>query len=247
MAIKVTCPGCLARFTVSDKYAGKKGPCPKCKKEIVVPDKSEQVVIHAPETDVPKDSKGISVLKPIKRTELKLTRLQIGIAAGVTLASITLALVVRFATDTPPVPILALGAIALSFPLSWVGYRFLRDDELGGYMGNELYVRLAACSVIFAVTWGLYWLLAYYFGNNTLSTVSGLSFAAFLVAMVGVGTAGSLASLELEFAQSLMHYILYLIATFMLAWLCGVELAEPLARSEAKPKPGKVNLDQLYR
>jgi hypothetical protein len=237
----------LARFTVSDKYAGKKGPCPKCKKEIVVPDKTQEVVIHAPETEGPKDSKGVSVLKPIKREELKVTGLQIGIAVGIAVVSIALAVGVRFATDSPPVPILALGAVVLSFPLSWVGYRFLRDDELGGYMGNELNIRVASCAAVFAITWGLYWFLAYYLGNVTLATVSGLFFAVFLVVMIGVGTVGSLVSLELEFAQSLLHYVLYLGATLLLAILCGVELAEPLASSESKPKPGQMNLDQLYK
>jgi len=246
MAIQVTCPGCLARFTVSDKYAGKKGPCPKCKKEIVVPDKSQEVVIHAPETDGPKDSKGVSVLKPLKREELKVSRLQIGIAVGIAVLSLAVALGIRFATSSPPTVILALGSIALSFPLSWVGYRFLRDDELGGYMGNELHVRVAACAVIFSVSWGLYWFLAYYFGNATLATVSGLSFAMYLVVMIGIGTVGSLATLELEFAQSVLHYVLYLGATLLLALLCGVELAEPLSRTESKPKPGQMNLDQLY-
>lgn len=247
MAIQVTCPGCLARFTVSDKYAGKKGPCPKCKKEIVVPDKSQEVVIHAPETEGPKDSKGVSVLKPIKREELKVTGLQIGIAVAIALVSIGVALGVRFATDSPPVLVLALGAAALAFPLSWVGYRFLRDDELGGYMGNELYVRVAACAGVFAVSWGLYWFLAYYFGNETLSTVSGLFFAVLLLVMIAVGTVGSLLSLELEFAQSLLHYVLYLGATLLLAILCGVELAEPLSSGETKPKPGQIDLNQLYR
>ena len=71
MPIQVTCPGCLSRFTVSDKYAGKKGPCPKCKKEIMVPDKAQEVVIHAPEVSGPKDSKGVAVLKPIKRGEFR--------------------------------------------------------------------------------------------------------------------------------------------------------------------------------
>ena len=34
MAIDVTCPSCHTRFQVSDKFAGKSGPCPKCKNTI---------------------------------------------------------------------------------------------------------------------------------------------------------------------------------------------------------------------
>ena len=37
MPISVVCPGCKARFNVSDKFAGKKGPCPKCKTVLTVP------------------------------------------------------------------------------------------------------------------------------------------------------------------------------------------------------------------
>jgi hypothetical protein len=37
MPIAVTCPSCKAKFTVSDKFAGKQGPCPKCKAPITIP------------------------------------------------------------------------------------------------------------------------------------------------------------------------------------------------------------------
>ena len=37
MPIAVSCPSCKAKFTVSDKFAGKQGPCPKCKAPITIP------------------------------------------------------------------------------------------------------------------------------------------------------------------------------------------------------------------
>jgi hypothetical protein len=37
MPIAVTCPSCKAKFTVSEKFAGKQGPCPKCKAPITIP------------------------------------------------------------------------------------------------------------------------------------------------------------------------------------------------------------------
>ena len=42
MPIDVTCPGCLVRFKVSAQHAGKKGLCPKCKHEILVPSLDEE-------------------------------------------------------------------------------------------------------------------------------------------------------------------------------------------------------------
>ncbi|MCA9246062.1 MAG: hypothetical protein KDA42_03075, partial [Planctomycetales bacterium] len=73
MPIHVICPGCHARFSVSEKFAGKKGPCPKCKKEIQVPAATEEVKIHAPEhSEVgAKSAGGKLVLKPIERQETK--------------------------------------------------------------------------------------------------------------------------------------------------------------------------------
>src|SRR6056297_1201645 len=91
MSIQVTCPGCLTRFQVNDKFAGKKGPCPKCKAEIMIPDKSDEVVIHAPEHSGPKDSQGRSVLKPIEREEVRVTRWGLIAVLGAIVCSLAIA------------------------------------------------------------------------------------------------------------------------------------------------------------
>ena len=49
MPITIVCPGCHGRFSVSEKFAGKQGPCPKCKKVISIPKASEEVKIHVPD------------------------------------------------------------------------------------------------------------------------------------------------------------------------------------------------------
>src|SRR5436190_12198702 len=95
MAIDVTCPSCFARFQVSDKFAGKSGPCPKCKKTIKVPEKKDEVVIHAPEVSGPKDSAGVAVLKPIGRTETRLSTLQMVAIFGSIALVLTAAIAMR--------------------------------------------------------------------------------------------------------------------------------------------------------
>ena len=42
MLIKFNCPHCQASLCVGRDFAGKKAACPKCKKEVTIPHKSEQ-------------------------------------------------------------------------------------------------------------------------------------------------------------------------------------------------------------
>src|SRR5436305_682246 len=133
MAIDVTCPSCLTRFQVSDKFAGKSGPCPKCKKTIKVPERKAEVVIHAPEVSGPKDSAGVAVLKPLTRIETRLSTTQIIVIVGSVVAVVVIAAVLR--SQPMHVRQLAsmLGAVLLGPPLAFAGYTFLRDDELEPY------------------------------------------------------------------------------------------------------------------
>ncbi len=73
MSIQITCQKCHKRFKVSEKFAGKSGPCPNCKATIRVPEKSEEIVIHAPENLGPRNASGQAVLKPIEREEVQAT------------------------------------------------------------------------------------------------------------------------------------------------------------------------------
>lgn len=228
MPISVTCPGCLSRFTVSDKYAGKKGPCPKCKKDLIVPDKTQEVVIHAPDVG-PKDSKGVSILKPLKRAEFKLSKIEMIVGAVLTVVSLGLAIFARTGFAEPPWLLSAFGVVSLAFPLAWVGYSFFHDDELQEYSGQERATRVGICALIFAVTWGLYWFLAYYMGNKTLADVNAVEFAIFLAIMFVVGSLGSLVAMDLDFGQALLHYAMYFAATFLLAIVAGISISEPMS------------------
>src|SRR5437764_1703089 len=97
MAIDVTCPSCHTRFQVSEKFAGKSGPCPKCKTTIKVPEKKDEVVIHAPEDYGPKTTTGQMVFKPIARTEVKLQVPQIAAIVGSVIVVLVGALILRSA------------------------------------------------------------------------------------------------------------------------------------------------------
>ena len=161
MPISVVCPGCKARFTVSEKFAGKKGPCPKCKVVITIPDKpTEEVTIHEPEQFAGggKDAKGRPVLKPISRKVTKLSPVQMAAIGGAMIATLVIAFLLRGIENK--VPIITIGLLLVSPPLAVAGYTFLRDDELEPYRARALMVRAALCGLGYSALWGVYWQLA---------------------------------------------------------------------------------------
>ena len=221
MAIDVTCASCKTRFQVSDKFAGKQGPCPKCKAIIKVPAKSEQVVIHAPEDLGPKGISGQPVFKPIAWKETRLTTPQIVAIAGAVLFVLIAALVIRIAGgpgQAKPFPLLALGAMLLAPPLVFAGYAMLRDTELDPHRGTELWLRLIAPSIVYPALWGLYWFAFWYL--DVPPNWYTIGFVA--VVAIAIGAVTAQASLDLELGTGALHYSMYLLATVLLRLMLGL-------------------------
>jgi hypothetical protein len=257
MPIDVTCAKCMTRFQVSEKFAGKKGPCPKCKTIITVPELKEQVVVHAPDISGPKDSKGVSVLKPLVRQEAKLTRpMIIGIVASVfVILLVAFILRIAFPKGTLPLPMLMVGAVVLAPPLSFAAYTFLRNDELAPFTRTELLLRLIAPSVVYPLIWGLYWFVIAYL---EIDPNNGLAFVFIIPVVIVIGAFTAQASLDLEFGQAALHYTVYLAATILLRVILGLNAywqAPPTkldTKPTTKPRPvaerfERVNPVQLSR
>jgi len=226
MPIQVTCAKCLTRFSVNEKFAGKKGPCPKCKAEITIPTLAEQVVVHAPD-DGPKDSTGKSVLKPIKRTETEVSRRGLAISAAAVLGAILLALGMRLIGGTP-VELRVIIAILLAPPLVWVGYTITRDSELEPYRGRELWNRVAIVSAIFSALWLIYVRITPYVLDIDYASEMGLmSSGITLVVMLSLGAVAAMAAFELEFVGGLTIAGIYIAPTLLLAILGAVKLLTP--------------------
>lgn len=217
MAIDVTCAACKTRFQVSEKFAGKSGPCPKCKAIIKIPDKKDQVVIHAPDEGGMKTATGQPIFKPILRKEVRLSTLQIVAIVGSVIGVLLLAFVLRFTFGpgkTPPI-VLIIGAIALAPPLAFAGYTFLREDELAPHRGQELLLRLIAPSVVYPGLWALYWFVFWQLSDVNI-TANWYTALPALVVMLAVGAVTAQASLELELTAAALHYSLYLVAIVIL-------------------------------
>lgn len=237
MAIVVVCSKCKARFQVSEKFAGQKGPCPKCKHTITIPEKSEEVKIHAPETFGPKDASGKAVLKPIFREETKWSPLAAGLVVGVLVVAFALALVVRqsatferensrgetIVVTEVNIFLLAAAALLVAPPLAFGAYTVLRSSELEPLRGQDLWMRVGIASLAYPLLWGVVafipWALGEDFAWVQLGVV-GVSIV--LVVMLAVGGGIGHLVFELEYAQGVAHYGLYLLVTLLLRLTVGL-------------------------
>ena len=230
--ITVTCQKCHKRFSVSEKFAGKSGPCPACKTTIKIPEKSEEVVIHAPIPTGPVDSTGQAVLKPIEREEVNASPVAIIGIVGAIVVSIIAAIVLRMqfpqpadATAVEPGSlwwILFAGAILLAPPLVLAGYWFLRDDELEPHRGSELAIRVCICAAIYAALWGAYAIMKAKLFPNAPPEM--MAFAAIGPVFIGAGGTAGLATLDLDFMTGAIHYGFYLLVTIVFCFVVGVPI-----------------------
>jgi hypothetical protein len=252
MAIRVTCPKCHTRFNVSDKFAGQMGPCPKCKAKIKVPALSEEIKIAVPEIG-PKDSQGRSILKPITRKDTKLTRVQITIIACCIIGYLLCALVMNLMTADKSqfsMPILWLAAVLIAPPICYAAYTFLRDQELGSFLGKELWVRILICGLIYAFLW-----LAMPLGKFAFSDSYEMgSWVLALVLMLSIGAAAGMLSLDFSYLSGLLHYGMYLglcIIGRLIAGIgalpgsVGAPVEEKLKQNEIDPLEGLMQISNF--
>ncbi len=219
MPIEVLCSGCKTRFSVSEKFAGKKGPCPKCKAVITVPEKTEEVVVHAPQEFGPKNAAGVATLKPIARNYATVSPVAIvGIVAGI----VTVLIVAVVLRGNQPVSpwILGIGAFLLAPPLAFGGYTFLRDEELEPYRGLNLVIRATVCGAVYAGLWAAYAFLPDLVFN--LQQLELFHLLLIIPPLAAVGAFAAVYSLDLEFSDGLIHFALYVLVTAALGLIIGI-------------------------
>ena len=224
MAILVVCPGCKKSFNVDDKFAGKTGPCPKCKTKITIPAKQDEVKVHAPD-EFSGGGRGITgklALKPIARTQFRIRPAVAAMIGGGVLAAIMGALIVRVVAAGPDAGTLryvlsGIGLLLVSPPLAVAAYSFLRDDELEAYQGMQLYIRAAVCALVYMILWAVF---AYV--NATIPPFGPPYWFALATPLLCVGAAAGKFSLDLETANGFFHYVFYVAATMLLGLIANV-------------------------
>jgi hypothetical protein len=219
MSIIVVCPGCLKSFKVSDKFAGKTGPCPNCKRTLQVPTKESEVKIHAPEEfgGGGKTTAGKLITKPIAHINVKLKP----VAATILAVSVAGVLVATWVLGhkglLDSVAIVAAGLLVLSPLLAFAAYEMLRDDELDPYRGRSLYLRSVACGWAYASLWGGFAILSPHIVTGEVWNWF------FVLPFVAVGALVPMGAFDLEYGDGLFHCGFYLVATLLLRGAAGMD------------------------
>ncbi|MGE0606681.1 MAG: hypothetical protein AB7O62_06100 [Pirellulales bacterium] len=219
MPIPVICPGCKASFRVSDQFAGKQGPCPKCKAIIKIPAASAaEVVIHAPEEYASggKDSTGRATAKPIVRPKSKI---QLPVVVSIAVGAIVALVVARLARGAIAGNLMlqAVGLLLVTPPLTVLGYMIFRNDEvMEVYSGLKLWLRAGICSLVYIGLWG---------GFKLIPEASISEYWMLVVIVAPILVVGGLTALgcfDLDFGNGFFHYCLYLAATIALRFAAGL-------------------------
>ena len=220
MAIAVICPNCNASFRVSDKFAGKTGPCPKCKTPIQIPDLKDEIVVHHPEPSSGKDSKGRDIAKPLLHIQTKISRNAVLIGLGSTLVIFLAARLLGAKLQSPDNVVLRTLGLALVTPLlAIVGYFFLRDREkLHIFRGRRLWLRTAICTVIYIALWAPYGYLRDQYDFPT--EIFQLYFI--VPPMLALGSLAALGCYDFDFGAAFLHYSFHLLVVLALCYVAGM-------------------------
>lgn len=217
MAIQVLCGSCKSTFSVSDQFAGRTGPCPKCKAPITIPAAPVKgVVIHEPEApSTTSTATGRAPTAPLKRTDRPVSALQWTLVGVGAIVAITAAVVARvqFAGSPPPWLLLAGGSL-IALPCAWLGYAVIRDRELQPYRGRSLLLRSAICAAVYVVLW-----VARAYLPPEIDLWMWLYVGPVFVA---IGAFAAFACFDFESGAAVTHFSLFLLVSAALRWIAGV-------------------------
>lgn len=223
MSITVTCPGCKKHFTVSDKFAGKSGPCKYCKTTITIPNITEKVVIHGGEAfaDGGRDAKGKLILKPLTRARRSFDQNKaLFICIGV-LTVILIAWILGKSIDLNQNWLIAAAGLCLVTPVLVGGlYPAIKKEEmLESIHGFEFYWRTAVISLVYAGIWGA---ITYLMNIGALSYQTPIAWAIYTLVLAMFGAFMCMCFYELDWTTALFHTATFLCVTVFLRYVSGI-------------------------
>lgn len=228
MSITVTCPGCHKKFVVSEKFAGKSGPCKYCKTIIKIPNEvpaAEKVVIHGGDTfsSGGKNAEGKLVLKPLERSVKKFNRVRaIIITAGILGALLATFILGKF-VDLNQNWLIAAAVLCVVTPVLVGGlYPLVKKDEmLESIHGVDFYKRTGIISLVYIAMWGS---VMYLIHIGTLSSQTITMWVICSIVLAAFGAFMCMCFYELEWGNATFHTLAFILATLFLLYLAGMDL-----------------------
>lgn len=221
MSIQVTCPGCLKRFSVSEKFAGQKGPCPKCKTVIEIPKPDDdEVVIHGGEEfdHAGRDAQGKLIGKPILREQPDITPTIAAIVGAAALVTVVATWMLGRTGSLDGLLMRFVGLLVVSPPLAAGGYKLLHSgEELRPYRGKSLWLRAGICALVYIVLWGVFGYLAGQFLTGEI-----WEWVVLVAPFLAAGGFVGLICFDLDYPSGFLHYSFYLAITIVLRAIAGL-------------------------
>ncbi|NCY02375.1 MAG: hypothetical protein EBX36_05565, partial [Planctomycetia bacterium] len=203
-------------FTVSDKFAGRTGPCPKCKQPITVPsDAVKEVKIHGPEEEAARPGRApMAPIVFVEHAPPTSAYLAIGVVAMALAMQAVLARLV-WGPGQSPVWVPASLACLAAMPCAWLGYQLVRDRDLEPYFGRPLLLRTAICGTAYAMLWLVKDMLPAELTREMWAWVY-LGPPFFLA-----GALAAIATLDLDWGTGVAHFSLYVMFVAFIRWIAG--------------------------
>ncbi|MBR5758639.1 MAG: hypothetical protein IKX88_08595 [Thermoguttaceae bacterium] len=247
MAIRVICPGCMTSFEVDDRFAGKKGPCPKCGHIIEIP--KEKLIIHAPDTitDGGKTKAAAHTghdARPIAAKRIIYTGKQIFWGVMGALGAMALTYLVGASGLTLAAKIYgAIAVFLIAFPIAEFGYTLIRDEnDLEMFLGNERHWRSFYTALVFGASWLVFEAFAYYLNATGPMT------CLYLLVCGAIGAIGALIFFDCNYGKALLVYALFAVAAivgrgllFEHGWIWQSNVAASRAPANVDLGPARMN------
>ncbi len=204
----------MTQFEVSDRFAGKKGPCPKCGHIIEIP-KANVTIVSPDELVV--DGKKVQNpdhVRPIEQKSYSFTASAVIVNLAVLTAVLAVALVFHF-VHAPflAVPVGIALVLAVAYPLMKYGYMTFRDpNDLEIFLGGQLGKKSILGAAVLLALWLVYELVLLYMnpGGMALAYLIPVAvFAAFVPVVI----------FDMDFSDSLAVAVVFLLAVILLRGL----------------------------
>ena len=236
MSLHVICPGCLKGFQVGVRFAGMKGPCPKCGTIIEIP--KESVKIRGADDTRPEQGKKRNPIHVIPRFDLEFD----SVRARYSVLGVLGILLLTFLLGCLPMNDIlrsflgTFGLCLITFPLVLFGYQTLRDrEQMFAFTGKELFFRAGIVAAGYVILWVIF---EYYLVAAKADVfVSWFYFAAF----AGLATLLVVPILALRAQNAFLHYCLFGFSVILCRFLLGFgwfwQASESIRYSAAPPPP----------